>query len=93
MIAVQEQSIAMIVVAVIGALASIISAALVQRTHREVRSANGTRTGALVDRIADKVLEIDSKVDRMDVRLAETVMALEQHAEDRAAHGGRRRKT
>lgn len=91
MIAISESSVVTVIVAVIGAIASVASAVLVQRTHREVRSSNGTRTGALVDSIADKVFAIDTAVDALTVRMAELSLALEQHAQDHAVHKTRRR--
>lgn len=91
MIAVTESSVVTVIVAVIGAIASVVSAVLVQRTHREVRSSNGTRTGALVDSIADKVFAIDTAVDALTVRMAELSLDLERHAHDHAVHKTRRR--
>ncbi len=68
----------MVIVALIGAAAAVMSAWISQRTHQEVRSRNGSPTGSLVDRIADKVIEIDTKVDGLQVQVTELRQRLDQ---------------
>lgn len=81
LLAVQEEAWAMIVVAVIGAAAGLVNTLLLKRQEREVRPGNGTTLAGLVQRTADKVLEVDSKVDRLDVVVREIGGRLADHLE------------
>jgi len=88
-LAVQEDAVAMVLAAVVAALASLLNTALLKRQEREVRPGNGTTLAGLLQRTADKVLEIDSKVDRLDVRVAELGGALAEHV-NQPEHASRR---
>ncbi len=85
-LAVQEETIALIVVAVIGAVAGLLNTLLLKRQEREVRPGNGTTLAGLVQRVADKVIEVDTKVDRLDVRVTELGGRLAAHVAE-SHHG------
>jgi hypothetical protein len=77
MLAVEEQAWAMIAVALIGAIAGLVNTLLLKRT---------TLAG-LAQRMADKLLEIDSKVDRLDVVVREVGGRLAEHLEGHGEGG------
>jgi len=78
-LAVQEETVAVIVVAIIGAVASLLNTVLLRRQNREVTPTNGATLAALVQATADKLFEVDTNVDRLTVQVSELNAKLEAH--------------
>jgi len=84
-LAVQEETVAVIIVAIIGAAASLLNTVLLRRQKREVTPTNGTTLAGLVQATADKLFQVDTNVDRLNVQVTELNAKLEAHLAEHQA--------